>query len=134
MKSLNIHTVVTGILLATSGALWAQSAAPEAAKPAEFPADATVPAAAELAGLLANKVWHAQFANGQKVRYQFRGDYVYIDLSPGASDTGSWRTEDGRLCAEMRRFPSGCSDTRLVGGNIVIRRVVNGELVVIAPN
>lgn len=129
MKHLHIQMGVVAWCLAASGGLWAQSTSLEPAKPAEFPAGATVPTAAELSGTLANKVWQAQFANGQKARYQFKGDYLYVDLSSGASDTGKWSVEDGRLCAEFRRFNSGCSDVRMQEGKVWFKRASNGEIV-----
>jgi hypothetical protein len=102
---------------------------------AEFPAHASTPSARELADKLADKVWRAQFANGSSGRYDFRGQYLYVDLSTGGRDNGPWRTEDGRLCAEFRgRFPSGCSEARFHQGQLIIRRASSGELVTMQPD
>lgn len=122
---------VSGVACAACAVVvWAQPSSPEPVKMAEFPAGATVPKAQELADRLANRVWRAQFANGQKARYDFQGQYLYVDISTRARDVGVWRTDDGMLCAEFRgRFPSGCSDARIVEGKVWFRRASTGELV-----
>lgn len=121
------------MVLASSFALstaWGQGAETPPVKFVEFPSGARTPAAPELAEKLGEKVWKAQFANGSTGRYEFRGQYVYVDLSSGARDNGRWRTEDGRLCVEFRgRFASGCSDVVLHEGRPVFRRATTGELI-----
>jgi hypothetical protein len=123
------NLVPLGWVLAASTA-WGQAPGAEAVKMTEFPAAASMPTAQELADKLSGKVWRAPFANGAAARYDFRGQYLFVNLSSGASDNGRWRAEDGRMCVEFRgRFPSGCTEVRLHGGKPVFQRAATGELV-----
>lgn len=102
----------------------AQSAAPAQ----EFPADATVPPAQALAAALSEQVFRARFADGQQLRYQFKGSFLYVDTSRGSRDTGRWQVREGQLCVEFRQFPSGCADVRQNGEGLWLRRNSTGEV------
>lgn len=95
----------------------------------EFPAGAKVPSAAELRALLQGKSYYSSSANGTTVRadYSANSDGVTI-FSGGRADNGKWRVEDGKICLQMTSFPSSCSEIRLVGQDVYLKRS-NGDVV-----
>ncbi len=101
--------------------------------PTEFPDGAEPASAVQLRERIAGKVMRAQLADGSTWRIDYKDNgYMYIDTSGGFRDTGQWRVEEGKLCGEWRRAPSGCSDVRLKGDAIYLKRA-NGEVVALAP-
>ena len=63
---------------------------------------------------LRGQVYTGTTAAGVSFRATYKDSgYVFIDLSNGARDSGTWRAEEGKVCVEYRgRFPSGCSEMR----------------------
>ena len=125
--------VVTAIVLFPFMAV-AQTAptASTPAPPADFPADASAPPATALRDRLAGKVIRAQPVQGPGWRIDMKGSgWAFIDLTNGGRDTGRWRTEDGKLCFDWQRFPSSCSEVRVAGERVLLKRT-NGEIVAIA--
>lgn len=98
----------------------------------EFPSDAEELTAAALDERLRGNVFTTSLPNGisWRMNYQSSG-YVFVDVSTGARDSGKWRTEDGKVCAEYReRFPSGCSEMRGgPAGTLYLKRNSTGEIV-----
>ena len=95
----------------------------------DFPAGARAPSAAELSAMLRGKSYHSVAANGSTVRADYAANSDGVTLnSGGLTDNGKWRVEDGRLCLQMTNFPSSCSDIRLVGQDIYLKRA-NGDVV-----
>ncbi len=107
----------------------AQSPAPSAL-PTDFPAGAQTPDAKSLAERLGDRVFNAKLSNGQGWRLDIKNTgYIFVDLSNGARDNGSWRTENGKLCVDYReRFPSGCSEVRLLADHVLLKTRA-GEIV-----
>ena len=97
----------------------------------EFPPGATNTDNKALHAAFADKVLFATYANGIKVRYEFKGEFVYVDVSSGARGHGKWRIDDAKLCTEFisGRFSNGCSESRLDGDTIWVKRFANGEVV-----
>lgn len=95
----------------------------------EFPADATAPPAQALEASLSEQVFRARFADGQQLRYQFKGGFLYVDTSRGGRDTGRWQVREGQLCVEFRQFPSGCAEVRQNGEGLWLRRASTGEVI-----
>ena len=93
----------------------AQTGTEPAAATADFPATAQTPTAAELGNHLGGKVFKDKTAAGQGWRLDFRASgHMFADISTGARDSGTWRSEDGKVCFEYRgRFPSGCAEVRI---------------------
>lgn len=60
------------------------------------------------------------------------GDFA-IKTSRGYRDTGKWRAEEGKVCVEMTRSAASCSDMRLVGDVLYMKRASNGEVVELQP-
>jgi len=91
--------------------------------PQDFPAGAHAPSAAELTALLRGKTFDVVDATGSTIRTQYAADAngVVIWFS-GRSDSGTWRAEDGRVCHEFKQIPLSCSDYRLVGQDLYLKR------------
>jgi hypothetical protein len=98
-----------------------------------FPDGATAPSAQEVQALLADKTFRTTVANGSVWRMQYKANgYIFFNAAAGYSDSGKWRTEDGRLCTEMQRTPASCSDVRVSGGTLYMKRP-NGEIIKFEP-
>lgn len=102
----------------------------------EFPTGATNNDSKAIHAAFADKVLFATYANGMKVRFEFKGDFVYVDVSSGARGHAKWRIDDAKLCTEFisGRFPNGCSESRLEGETIWVKRFANGEVVKLAKD
>lgn len=122
---------LTAILLlfpAMALAQTAPAASPPAAPP-DFPAEASAPSATALRDRLAGKIIRAQPNQGPGWRIDMKGSgWAFIDLSNGGRDTGRWRTEDGKLCFDWQRFPASCSEVRIAGERMLLKRT-SGEIV-----
>jgi len=102
--------------------------------PTEFPADAQAASPEALREHLAGRVFKAQPASGPGWRLEYKSNgYVFLDTSTGYRDTGRWSVEGLQLCAQWERAPSGCSETRLLGPLVYIKRSSNGEVVALVP-
>ena len=128
-KNLHIWMVAVaccGITLASQ----AQTDAPAAAPPSVFPATAQTPTADELSAHLGGKVFKGRTSANQGWRLEFKtSGYVYANVSTGAYDHGNWRSEDGKLCVEYRRFfPSGCAEVRIAPQTLYYLRST-GEII-----
>jgi hypothetical protein len=102
--------------------------------PTEFPADARPLSAAAMTERVSGKVIQAQPAQGPSWRLDYRDSgYVYLDTANGFRDTGRWRVEDGKLCAEWKKATSGCNEVRESGGTLYLKRM-NGEVITLVPH
>ena len=102
----------------------------QTAMPTEFPADALRVNAETLRARLSGKVFRVKPADGSSWRIEYKANgYAFIDISNGFRDTGSWHVEDGKLCSDWHRANGGCSEARLKGESIYIKRVSNGEVI-----
>lgn len=68
-------------------------------------------------------------AEGYAVRMSFQDGGQAAITAPVASDAGRCRIEGSSVCFELRRFPSGCSEVRLVGDALYWKRASNDEVV-----
>ena len=95
----------------------------------EFPPGARAPSAAEVMTLLRGKSTQVTLANGTMVRADYAANTNDVKAyANGRSDSGTWRAEDGRVCHEFKVFNSSCSEIRLVGQNLYLKRFT-GEVV-----
>lgn len=95
----------------------------------EFPADATPLGAEAVNTQFAGQTYTVQPFSGPGWKLQFNSaGFVFINLSSGPSDKGTWRAEDRQLCITWKRFPGGCSEVRLLGDSIYLKRT-SGEVV-----
>lgn len=108
----------------------AHSQAPNAV-PMDYPAGAQAPNAGQLAERLGGQLFTAKLANGVTWRMDYQSSgYLFVNVSTGQRDTAKWRTEDGRVCLEFRgAFPSGCTDYRISGDTLYLKRNSTGEVV-----
>lgn len=91
--------------------------------PKDFPADARTPSAAELTALLRGKSFDIVDSQGQTIRAHYAAASNDVEIfSSGRSDHGTWRAEDGRVCHEFRTFPASCSEYRLIGEDLYLKR------------
>ena len=120
---------IAALLLSSVNAVGAQPAPAVLNFPTEFPADATALAPQELQQRLDGKVYTAKLVDGTGWRLDYRGPYVFVNVSTGASDKGRWRVEGSRLCTEYERFPSGCVEMRASGTRVYLKRPSTGEVV-----
>lgn len=101
--------------------------------PTDFPAGAQPPTASQLAERLGGQVYTAKLGNGVTWRMDYKSSgYMFFDISPGGRDTAKWRTEDGKACFEFRgAFPSGCTEFRVSGDTLYLKRGSTGEVVML---
>jgi hypothetical protein len=125
------YLVCVTLLWAASVSAQAPASAPAAVP--DFPRDAKPLSADALRERLAGKVFHVALASGASWRLQYQsGGFYYIKVSTGYSDSGKWRVEDSKLCAEPQKTKASCSDVRLVGDLIWLKRD-SGEIVKFEP-
>jgi hypothetical protein len=58
--------------------------------------------------------------------------YMFVDTSKGFKGNGEWRTEDGKLCSQLRGREAGCNDVRFNQGVLYMKRD-SGELIQLVP-
>lgn len=127
-RSLTLGGLVAALALGWPFAALAQNTAPNF--PTEFPPGAAELSADDLKTRLAGKVFRVTRADGNHWRLQFNTlGYYFVNTTSGFADDGRWRTDGSKLCNEARRGTSGCSDVRLVGDQLYLKRAVNGEVV-----
>jgi hypothetical protein len=103
----------------------------QSAVPTEFPADASSASAQALHEQISGKVFRVKPADGSSWRLEYKPNgYAFVDTSSGFRDSGRWRVEDGKLCADWHRANSGCGEVRLKGDSIYLKRL-SGEVVVL---
>jgi hypothetical protein len=133
-----MRRVGNGAVLATAGLLAAPALHAQtnegATTRAEFPSDAQTLTAQALKDRLEGHAFKANLQDGSSWRLQFKSKYIYVNISSGANDSGTWRTEDGKLCVEYQRFPSGCSEMRGSAKDLYFKRASTGEVVLFEIN
>lgn len=100
----------------------------QAAFPTEFPAGATALEPAVLQQKLTGKVVNMTYANGAKVRVEYKADYAYLNTG-NASDSGKWRVEGSQVCIDWAKFSAVCFEARALGDALYAKRTANGEIV-----
>lgn len=100
----------------------------QAGFPTEFPEGAAVLAPVELQKRLTGQVTHMTYANGTKVRVEYKDTYAYLNTG-NAQDSGKWRTEGSQVCIDWTRFNAVCFEVRDVKGALYAKRTTNGEIV-----
>lgn len=118
--------VVVILLAGVAGAALAQT-------PAEFPAGASTPNAAQIQQHLEGKVFNVKLANGLswRLEYNTRGN-VFVDVSNGFRGKGDWTAEDGKVCSQMAGNNRTCNEVRLHEGVMQLRRD-SGEIIQLMP-
>lgn len=101
----------------------------------DFPAQAQTLSASELDARLRGKVYTATLASGVGWRADYKASgYVFVNTTNGVSDTGKWRTEDGKVCVEYRgRMRSACNEVRAIGQALYAKNSATGVVTVLQP-
>lgn len=99
----------------------------------DFPEGAKAPNAAELKALMVDKVFDVKTARGAW-RYEVKSNgYFFLNIAANNySDSGEWRTEDGRFCTKPQKTAASCNEMRVVGSGLFMKRD-NGEIVQFTP-
>jgi len=106
----------------------------QSAPPAEFPSDAAPVAPEVLREQMGGKVYKATPADGPSWRLEYKANgYVFLDTSTGFRDSGKWRIEGTKLCAEWQRVSSSCAEARVRGGTVFVKRT-SGEILALQPD
>ena len=128
-------TAVAALLVCAAAPLPAL-AQTEAGAAQDFPAGAQLLSASELDARLRGKVYTAALASGANWRGEYKDSgYVFVNISSGMSDSGQWRTEDGKICVNYRgRMPSGCTEVRAVGPALHAKNPTTGVITVLQPD
>ena len=120
---------IAALLLGTVSVSSAQTAPAVPNFPTEFPADAQILPPQELQQRLDGKIYTARLMDGTGWRLDYRGQYLFVNVSTGASDKGKWRVEGSQMCTEYARFPSGCVEMRASANRVYLKRSSTGEVV-----
>ena len=123
-------------LLVCAAPLPALAQAEASAAGQEFPADAQMLSASELDARLRGKVYTATLPNGASWRGAYKDSgYLFVNMSSGGSDSGKWRTEDGKVCVEYKgRMRSGCTEVRAVAQALHAKNATTGVITVLQPD
>ena len=111
------------VLLSAASQTFAQTA------PADFPADASTPSATALQEALAGKVFAVKLADGTSWRLEYKSSgYFWINTSRSFNDSGKWTVQDGKVCSELQKVAASCSEVRLHGKAMLLKRP-SGEII-----
>ena len=98
-----------------------------------FPAEATIPTAAEIQKLLTASTLSATLADGTIWRLEYKSNgYFFLNTSRGFNSKGDWKAEEGRLCGQLQGRPPACNDVRVHMGVLHYKRDT-GEIVKFVP-
>lgn len=64
---------------------------------------------------------------GSELRIQYKDSYAFLN-SGSTSDSGRWRTEGSSVCNEWKTIRASCSEMRLLGQALYVKRANNGEV------
>jgi hypothetical protein len=101
------------------------------AVPTDFPADAQPLTPEALRAAVAGRVFTAKPVQGGSMRVEYKANgWIWVETSTGFRDTGTWRVEGSAICADWQRnrSGSGCSEARLKGEQLYVRRMSNNEV------
>jgi hypothetical protein len=90
----------------------------------------STPSTEELTTILAGNTFTVDRVDGNHWRIEFKGNgYYFVNTNSGFSDSGEWKADSGKLCAQPKKGTAGCSDVRLHNGVLTLKRT-NGEIVI----
>jgi hypothetical protein len=114
------------LLLAPAAAL------AQAPAPTEFPSDAVPLASEALRQRVMGKVFVINPVAGAPLRVEYRDVYAFVNVG-NFNDSGKWRVEGSSVCVDWKKAPPGCSEARLAGDILYVKRTSNGEIVAMQP-
>jgi hypothetical protein len=84
---------------------------------------------------VSGKVFTGRPADGVTWRLEYKTNgHAFLDTSNGFRDTGKWRVEGSKFCADWQRASGGCSEARVKGNIVYVKRISNGEVVPLSPD
>ena len=105
-----------------------------AAHSQQFPDGAMNPTAGQIKEYLGDKTFKIKLADGNSWRLEYKSNgYFFVNTSTGFNGSGQWQAEDGRLCGHLKGRDRACSDVRLQGGLLYLKRD-SGEVIQYASN
>ena len=54
--------------------------------------------------------------------------HLFVDVGTGFKDDGPYRVEGSQVCVTLRRSGASCSEYRVDGDAVYLRRASNGEV------
>jgi hypothetical protein len=99
----------------------------QAAFPTDWPSGAQPLAPEALRQRLVGKTFVAKPATGSDVRTEYQDTYAYINVGD-TSDSGRWKAEGSAVCVEWKKLRPSCSEIRLAGEMLYVKRASNGEV------
>ena len=109
-------------------AAWSSGSMGQAVATKEFPADASTLSPEELKEKLSGRVYALDWIGATPWRMEFKSNgYVFFNAG-NSNGSGTWRTEAGRVCTEIRAFGANCNEIRQSGGQLYYKRL-SGEVI-----
>jgi hypothetical protein len=106
----------------------------QSAIPTAFPEGAISATVDQLKTRLTDRVFGAKMTNGDDWRFEYKSNgYFFLNTGRGYADSGKWRVEEGKVCAEMQKTGPSCSEMRIVNDVLYMKRASNGEVVALQP-
>ena len=96
--------------------------------PTEFPEDSAPVEATALKQFLTGKTLIGKPVVGPEFRIQYKESYAFFN-SGSTNDSGRWRTEGSSVCYDWKTIRASCSEMRLSGQALYVKRANNGEVV-----
>jgi hypothetical protein len=100
----------------------------QASFPTEFPGDSAPVDAAALKQLLSGKTFVGKPSSGSEFRVQYKDSHAFLNVG-SVSDSGPWRTEGSSVCNDWRTVRPSCSEMRVSGKTLYVKRANNGEII-----
>lgn len=98
--------------------------------PTTFPEGTSTPKADELRVRLSGNVFSVKPFSGPNWRLQYKeGGYYFVNVG-SYSDTGDWKTEDGKLCSKGQKGAASCNEVRATPESIYLKRD-SGEVILL---
>ncbi|MCP5270618.1 MAG: hypothetical protein H6932_05235 [Burkholderiaceae bacterium] len=117
--------LLTSLVLAALQAAWPARAEMATA----FPPAAAALEPAALQARLVGQVFRAVDAQGRDWRMEYsRLGHLFVDVGTGFKDDGPYRVEGSQVCVTLRRSGASCSEYRVDGDAVYLRRASNGEV------
>ena len=104
----------------------------QAAFPTEWPSGAEALSPDTLRQRLMGRSFIAKSVTGPDVRTEYQDTVAYITVG-STSDSGPWRTEGSAVCNEWKKLRPACSEMRVVGEVLYVKRANNGEVMALVP-
>lgn len=100
-----------------------------ASRAEEFPDGVAILTAQEVTSRVSGKVFTVKLKDGASWRIDYKANgYYFFNHSRGGTDTGEWKTEDGKLCHNGRKAGPSCNEVRLKDDGLLLKRD-NGDVV-----